>query len=62
MTGGDPMRVWLPDYLYKSFPLLVGAIGALGCLAGTSASLALGGLLVVYSAGVYCMRIQCMQA
>lgn len=50
------MRVWLPDCIYKSFPLFVGSVGAAGCLAGSPASLALGGVLMLYSGGVYWMR------
>lgn len=52
------MRVWLPHHLYKAFPFLVGATGLLGCLSGDADSLALGGLLVLYSAGVSYMRLQ----
>jgi hypothetical protein len=50
------MRVWLPDCVYRSFPLFVGTIGLTGCLAGSAASLALGGVLMLYSGGVYYMR------
>lgn len=50
------MRVWLPDYVYKSFPLFVGSAGLAGCLVGSPASFALGGVLVLYSGGVYYMR------
>jgi hypothetical protein len=50
------MRVWVPDYMYKYFPMLAGLIGALGCLAGTPATLGLGGVLVLYSGSVYWMR------
>lgn len=52
------MRVWLPDHLYKAFPLLVGTIGLLGCFSGDTAGLALGGLLMLYSAGVGYLRLQ----
>ena len=52
------MRVWLPHHLYKVFPLLVGAIGLLGCFSGETAGLALGGLLMLYSIGVGYMRMQ----
>jgi hypothetical protein len=52
------MRVWLPDHLYKAFPLLVGTIGLLGCFAGNDAGLALGGSLVLYSVGVGYLRLQ----
>ena len=50
------MRVWLPDYIYKSFPLFVGSVGVAGCLAGSPESLALGGVLMLYSGCVYWMR------
>jgi hypothetical protein len=50
------MRVWLPDYVYRAFPVVVGVAGLLGCVAGNPASLSLGGLLLLYSGGVYCMR------
>ncbi|UTF48991.1 hypothetical protein NLA06_10420 [Desulfomicrobium sp. ZS1] len=50
------MRVWLPDCVYKSFPLFVGTVGLGGCLVGSSASLALGGVLMLYSGGVYYLR------
>ena len=50
------MRVWVPDYMYKYFPMLAGLIGAFGCLAGTPATLGLGGVLVLYSGSVYWMR------
>jgi hypothetical protein len=50
------MRVWLPDSVYKAFPAVVGVAGLLGCAAGNPASLSLGGLLLLYSGGVYCMR------
>jgi len=53
---GGFMRVWLPDCVYKSFPLFVGSVGLAGCLAGNPASLALGGVLMLYSGGVYCLR------
>ncbi|SFJ41043.1 hypothetical protein SAMN04488082_10319 [Desulfomicrobium apsheronum] len=52
------MRVWLPHHLYKTFPLLVGATGFLGCFSDDTAALALGGLLMLYSAGVGYMRLQ----
>ena len=52
------MRVWLPHHLYKAFPLLVGVIGLLGCFSGSTAGLALGGMLMLYSAGVGYMRLQ----
>lgn len=50
------MRVWVPDYLYKIFPLLAGMVGVFGCLVGTAATLSLGGVLILYSGSVYCMR------
>ena len=50
------MRVWLPEKVYKSFPMVVGAVGFLGCIAGSTASISLGGMLILYSGGVYCMR------
>jgi hypothetical protein len=50
------MRVWLPDYVYRAFPAVVGVAGLLGCAAGNPASFSLGGLLILYSGGVYCMR------
>lgn len=50
------MRVWLPDRIYRSFPLFVGTVGVAGCLAGSPASLALGGVLMLYSGGVYWLR------
>ena len=50
------MRVWVPDYLYKIFPLLAGMVGVLGCVVGTAATLSLGGVLILYSGSVYCMR------
>ena len=53
-----PMRLWLPESVYKVFPLLVASIGALGCMLGSAAGYALGGVLLVYSGGVYCMRLQ----
>ena len=56
------MRVWLPCCVYKTFPLLVASIGMLGCLIGSAAGFALGGALIVYSAGVCCMRMQYSQA
>lgn len=56
------MRVWLPCCVYKSFPLFVGSVGLMGCFMGNAAGLALGGLLVAYSAGVCCMRMQYSQA
>lgn len=52
------MRVWLPNSVYKFFPLLVAAIGIMGCMLGNTAGLGLGGVLLVYSGGVYCMRLQ----
>jgi hypothetical protein len=52
------MRVWLPYHVYKTFPLLVGSIGLMGCFAGNDAGLALGGLLVLYSVGVGYLRLQ----
>ena len=52
------MRLWLPESVYKVFPLLVASIGALGCMLGSAAGYALGGVLLVYSGGVYCMRLQ----
>lgn len=56
-TGDVHMRVWLPDCVtYRSFPLVVGTVGLAGCLAGSPASLALGGVLILYSGGVYCLR------
>jgi hypothetical protein len=53
---GGSMRVWLPDYVYRTFPLLAGMAGLLGCLAGTAATLSLGSVLILYCSGVYCMR------
>ncbi|GAB6113530.1 hypothetical protein [Desulfomicrobium salsuginis] len=50
------MRVWLPDFIYKPFPLIVATIGLLGCFAGTAPSMGLGGSLILYSGGVLCMR------
>ncbi len=50
------MRVWLLEKVYKSFPMVVGAVGFLGCIAGSTASISLGGMLILYSGGVYCMR------
>lgn len=50
------MRVWVPDIVYRIFPLFAGMVGFLGCLAGTAATLSLGSLLIAYSGGVYCMR------
>ena len=61
-TIGGFMRVWLPCCIYKSFPLFVGSIGLMGCFMGNTAGLALGGLLIGYSAGVCCMRLQYSQA
>ena len=52
------MRLWLPNSVYKIFPLLVATIGILGCLLGSAAGLALGGVLLAYSGGVCCMRLQ----
>lgn len=51
-----PIHIWLPDCVYRSFPLVVGTVGLAGCLAGSPASLALGGVLILYSGGVYCLR------
>lgn len=50
------MRVWLPVCVYRSFPFFAGFAGLAGCLAGSPASLALGGVLVLYSGGVCYMR------
>lgn len=50
------MRVWLPRCIYKVFPLFAGTAGLAGCLVGSQASLALGGVLMLYSGGVYCLR------
>ena len=50
------MRVWLPENVYRTFPLVVGAVGFFGCMAGSAASVSLGGMLILYSGGVYCMR------
>jgi hypothetical protein len=50
------MRVWLPHCVYKAFPLFVGTVGLAGCLAGSQASLALGGVLMLYSGGVCYLR------
>jgi hypothetical protein len=50
------MRVWLPDCIYRSFPLFVGTAGLAGCFAGSPASLALGGVLMLYSGGVFYLR------
>lgn len=50
------MRVWLPDCVYRSFPFFVGTVGLAGCLVGNSASLALGGVLMLYSGGVCYLR------
>jgi len=52
------MRVWMPESIYRFFPFLVGAIGLAGCLTGTAVSLGLGGTLLLYSGGVFCMRWQ----
>jgi|GEM_PF-6000389 len=52
------MRVWLPDFIYKPFPLIVATIGLLGCCAGTASSVGLGGSLLLYSSGVLCMRLR----
>lgn len=56
------MRLWLPNSVYKVFPLMVATIGILGCMLGSAAGLALGGVLLVYSGGVYCMRLQYARA
>ena len=50
------MRVGLPHCVYKSCPLFVGTVGLAGCMVGSPASLALGGVLMLYSGGVYCLR------
>lgn len=50
------MRVCLPEKVYRTFPLVVGAVGFFGCMAGSAASVSLGGMLILYSGGVYCMR------
>jgi hypothetical protein len=50
------MRVWLPLFVYKTFPLVVGTVGLAGCLTGSAASVALGGVLVLYSGGVCYLR------
>jgi len=56
------MRLWLPNSVYKVFPLLVATVGILGCMLDSAAGLALGGVLLAYSCGVYCMRIQYARA
>lgn len=58
MVAGGCMRVWMPESIYRFFPFLVGAIGLAGCLTGTAVSLGLGGTLLLYSGGVFCMRWQ----
>lgn len=50
------MRVWLPDCVYRSFHIFAGTVGLAGCFAGSSASLALGGVLMLYSGGVCYLR------
>lgn len=55
-TRGGSMRVWVPDLVYRTFPLFAGFMGLFGCLAGTAATLSLGGVLILYSGSVYCMR------
>jgi len=50
------MRVWVPDLVYRTFPFFAGLMGLFGCLAGTAATLSLGGVLILYSGSVYCMR------
>jgi hypothetical protein len=50
------MRVWLPHFVYKTFPLFVGTVGLAGCMTGSAASVALGGVLVLYSGGVCYLR------
>jgi len=50
------MRVWLPDCVYRTFPLFAGTVGLAGCFAGSSAGLALGGVLMLYSGGVCYLR------
>jgi hypothetical protein len=50
------MCIWLPGRVYRYFPLFVGIVGVVGCLGGSLASLALGGMLMIYSSGVYWLR------
>ena len=52
------MKIWLPDRVYKSFPMVVSSIGVLGCFAGSAASLSLGGVLLLYGTGVMCLRMK----
>jgi len=52
------MKIWLPDRVYKSFPMVVSSIGVLGCFAGSAASLSLGGVLLLYGTGVMCLRMR----
>lgn len=51
------MQVWLPEIVYRTFPLFTAMVGLLGCMVGTAATLLLGSVLILYSGGVYCMRL-----
>ncbi len=50
------MKLWLPDCIYHLFPFFAGTVGLAGCIAGSSACLALGGVLMLYSGGVFYLR------
>jgi hypothetical protein len=50
------MKIWIPDRMYKMFPMCVGVIGCVGCSLGSPATVGLGGVLLLYSGGVFLMR------
>lgn len=50
------MKIWLPDRMYKMFPFYVGVIGCLGCALGNPTAIGLGGMLLLYSCGVFLLR------
>lgn len=50
------MRLWMPEWMYRSFPFAAGAAGVLGCLVQTPATIGLGGVLLLYSGSVIIMR------
>jgi hypothetical protein len=43
----------------QDFSSFAGTVGLAGCLTGNQASLALGGVLMLYGGGVYCLRKGC---
>lgn len=50
------MKIWLPDCIYRFFPATVAAIGAMGCLTGSNSAMGLGGVLLLYSGGIFLLR------